>query len=95
MDWKQAEAFLRQVEQSNRQKIAGRQAPLLLLLAGLALIGGFSAVIAMADATIRGTIIFLPTLPIPYLGNAFYFSLGILGIAGGLLGLVRLLREMK
>ena len=95
MDWKQAEAFVQQVERGNRQRIAGRQAPLLLILAGVSVVGGFSTVLAMVDATLDGTIIFLPSLPIPYLGNVVYFSLGILAIAGGLLGVVRLTRDLR
>jgi hypothetical protein len=95
MDWKQAEAFVQQVEQSNHSRIAGRQAPLLLILAGIAVVGGLSTVVAMVAATLEGTIIYLPTLPIPYLGNVVYFSLGVLGIAGGLLGLVRWLRDLR
>ena len=95
MDWKQAEAFVQQVERGNRQRIARRQAPLLLILAGVSVVGGFSTVIAMVDATLDGTIIFLPSLPVPYLGNVAYFSLGILAIAGGLLGVVRLTRDLR
>lgn len=95
MDWKQAEAFVQQVERTQGQRIAGRQAPLLLVLAGVAIIGGLSTVVAMVDATLDGTIIFLPSLPIPYLGNAVYFGLGVLGVGGGLLGLVRLTRDLR
>jgi hypothetical protein len=95
MDWKQAEAFIQQVEQTHRQRIAGRQAPLLLILAGVSIVGGFSTVVAMVDATLDGTIIFLPALPIPYLGNVVYSSLGVLAIAGGLIGAIRLTRDLK
>jgi hypothetical protein len=95
MDWKQAEAFVQEVERTNRQRIAGRQAPLLLILAGVSIVGGFSTVVAMVAATLDGTMIFLPSLPIPYLGNLVYFSLGVLGIAGGLLGAIRLTRDLR
>lgn len=95
MDWKQAEAFVSQVEQSNQQTIARRQAPLLMVLAGIAIVGGFSTILAMADATVRGTAIYLPYLLIPYAGNAVYFGLGVLGVAGGLFGLVTLLRQLR
>ena len=95
MDWRQAEAFVQQVEQSNRQMIAGRQAPLLLILAGIAIIGGLSTAVGTAVATLAGTIMFFPAVPIPYLGNVVYFFLGALGVAGGLLGLVRLLAQLK
>ncbi len=95
MDWKQSQAFVSQVEQSNRKTIAGRQAPLLVFLAAMAIIGGFSTVLAMADASLKGVSVYLPFLPIPYLGNAVYLGLGVLGVAGGLLGLVMLLRQFR
>ncbi|HET7011736.1 MAG TPA: hypothetical protein VFI11_13250 [Anaerolineales bacterium] len=95
MDWKQAEAFVQQVERTQRKRIAGRQAPLLLVLAGMSIVGGFSTVVAMVDAALSGTILFLPGLPIPYLGNVVYFGLGVLAIAGGLLGVWRLTRDMR
>lgn len=66
MDWKQAEAFVGQVEQSNRQRIAGRQAPLLVILAAIGIIGGLSDVIGIAYATMSGSIMFFPGVPIPY-----------------------------
>jgi hypothetical protein len=95
MDWKQAEAFVQQVERTQGQRIAGRQAPLLLILAGIAIVGGFSTVVAMVGATLDGAVIFLPSLPIPYLGNAVYFGLGVLGVGGGLLGLVKLTGDLR
>jgi hypothetical protein len=95
MDWKQAEAFVQQVERTHKQRIAGRQAPLLIVLAVIAVVGGLSTVVAMVDATLQGTSIYLPTLPIPYLGNAAYLGLGVLGVAGGLLGLARWIRDMR
>ena len=95
MDWKQAEAFVQQVERTQGKRIAGRQAPLLLVLAGMSVIGGFSTVVAMVDATLSGSMLFLPGLPIPYLGNVVYFGLGVLAIAGGLLGVWRLTRDMR
>ncbi len=94
MDWKQAEAFVGQVEQANRQRIAGRQAPLLLVLAAIGIIGGLSDAIGIAYATMSGSIMFFPGVPIPYSGNVVYFGLGVLAIGGGLLGAVRLAREL-
>ena len=94
MDWKAAEAFVRQVENSQRQTIATRRAPLILILAGIGILGGLSTIISVGSATLDGRVVPFLFLPIPYLGNAIYFGFGILAVAGGLIGLITVARDI-
>ncbi len=45
MTWQEAEAFVDQVEANHRVQIAGRQAPLMLVIAGTFLIGGIGILV--------------------------------------------------
>ena len=93
MDWKQAEAFVQQVETSQTKAIASRQAPLILALAIVGIIGGLSTLISIGSATAAGQSVPFFFLPLPYVGNVVYLTLGALALAGGLIGILRGLRN--
>ncbi len=87
MDWAEAERFVHQVEINQRPRIAARQRPFLIVLASATILGGLSASVAMVLATLDGWIILFLSFPVPYLGNIVYFSIGVLAMAGGFIGL--------
>ena len=93
MNWADAERFIRQVEVNQGQTIASRQMPLLVVLAVLGILGGLAAAVGMVLATLDGWIILFLNFPVPYLGNIVYFSVGILTLVGGFLGLRSALRR--
>ncbi len=87
MDWTEAQKFLHQVELNQGESIAARRRPLLIVMSLAGVIGGLLAAVGLVIATLDGWIIFFLRLPIPYLGNIFYFSAGVLCFVGGLVGL--------
>jgi hypothetical protein len=87
MDWTEAQRFLHQVEQNQGEAIAARRRPLLVIMSLVAIVGGLLTAGGVVIATLDGWIVFLLQLPIPYLGNVVYFSLGVLAFVGGLVGL--------
>lgn len=87
MDWTEAQRFLHQVELNQGDKIAARRRPLMIVMSLVAIVGGLLAAGGVVIATLDGWIVFLLKLPIPYLGNVVYFSLGVLTFVGGLVGL--------
>lgn len=87
MDWTEAQRFLHQVELNQGDKIAARRRPLLIVMSLAGIIGGLLTAVGLIIATLDGWIIFFLKLPIPYLGNIVYFSVGVLAFVGGLVGL--------
>ncbi len=75
------------MELNQGDKIAARRRPLLIVMSLVGIIGGLLTAVGLVIATLDGWIIFFLKLPIPYLGNIFYFSVGILTFVGGLVGL--------
>ncbi len=87
MNWGQAEKFVYQVAEQHRGKIAARQSPLVALIGVVTVIAGCGIAAFITLATLRGTIIIFLNLPIPYLGNLFYFVAGLAMVAGGIRGM--------
>ncbi len=87
MNWGQAEKFVYQVAQTHRSRIAAKQSPLVTLIGVVTVLFGCGVVTFITLETLRGTIIIFLNLPIPYLGNIFYFILGFAMIAGGIRGM--------
>ncbi len=87
MDWTEAQRFLHQVELNQGDKIAARRRPFLIIMSLVGIVGGLLTAAGLIIATLDGWVVFLLSLPIPYLGNVVYFSLGILAFVGGLVGL--------
>jgi len=94
MNWNQAEKFIRHVETQNKSSIAIKQSPLVTIMGIGMVLAGLAISIWIAVVTLQGVIIFFLSFPIPYLGNIFYFLLGIAMIAGGIGGMWDTLRRI-
>ncbi|MBE9506695.1 MAG: hypothetical protein IMY86_01480 [Chloroflexi bacterium] len=94
LDWGQAKELVEEVKITQSARIARRQSPLLLVLGIGTMIGGVVLSVSVAFGTLSGVIIFLPALPIPYLGNAVLFLTGLAMIAGAAWGLGRLVLDV-
>jgi hypothetical protein len=94
LNWDEARRLVQDVKFHQSSRVARRQSPLLLVVSVGTLIGGLALSGGVAFATLDGFIIFLPSLPIPYLGNLVYFLTGLAMVAGAVIGLYRLIREM-
>lgn len=93
-DWRQATQFVRRVETEHGQRIAMRQSPLIVILGVGTILAGIVITLWVTVETLNGTIIFLLSLPIPYLGNLVYFTTGLGMIAGGCLGLWQTIKAL-
>lgn len=94
MPWAEAEKFVWRIRSEHRSEIAGRQSGLLIGAGLLTTLAGLALSIGILVATLDGWIIFFLRLPVPYLGNAVYFGIGICLTAGGVIGVLRA-REPK
>jgi hypothetical protein len=88
MNWYTAKQFVYEVRANNTGQIARKQAPTLIVMSVVSIIVGAALAIGMAIATLQGWIIFLLTLPIPWLGNVVYFLMGMGMCIGGIAGLL-------
>ena len=87
INWKDAERFIQNVEAENANKIAIKQSPLVTIIGIGTIIAGLTTAIGIVVLTMQGYIIFFLSFPIPYLGNIFYFAVGLAMITGGLRGI--------
>ena len=94
MDWAEATNFLEQVEIEHDRDIALKQSPIIVFLGSIFLIGGLILTVSIAIMTLQGYVIFLLKLPIPYLGNLFYFVIGVALITGSLSGMWSTLKKI-
>ena len=94
MNWTQATDFIRQVEMEHDSEIALKQSPIIVFLGSIFLIGGLILSVSIAIMTLQGYVIFLLKLPIPYLGNLFYFVIGVAMITGSLSGMWSTLKRI-
>jgi hypothetical protein len=92
--WDQTRRFVQKVESENRQAIAARQSPLLILIGVGIILAGLFAVAYYGYRTFTGTIYIFLNMPIPYLGNAVYIGTGLAMMAGGSVGLLRTARSL-
>jgi hypothetical protein len=90
LNWDEAESLLNEIEKNHATEIYSRQRPFYILLGSALALGGLLLSIYMLYASFNGLVFFLLRLPIPYLGNAVFFILGILVFIGGLKGVVRI-----
>jgi hypothetical protein len=87
MNWGEAEKFVKQVEAENRSAIALKQSPLVTFIGVCTIIFGLGLTVWVTFETLQGYIIFFLSFPIPYLGNIFYFLLGLAMTGGGIWGI--------
>jgi len=87
INWGNAEKFVRRVETENRSAIALKQSPLITLIGMGTIILGLALTLWIAIETLQGFIIFFLSFPVPYLGNIFYFLMGLAMIIGGMWGM--------
>ena len=92
--WDQARRFVQRVESENRQAIAARQGPLLILIGAGIIMAGLFLVAYYGYRTLTGTIYIFLNMPIPYFGNAVYIGTGLAMMAGGSVGLLRMARSL-
>lgn len=87
MNWGEAEKFVQRVEAENRSAIALKQSPLVTFIGISTVILGLGLTLWVAFETLQGYIIFFLSFPVPYLGNVFYFLLGLAMTGGGIWGM--------
>jgi len=87
MNWGEAEKFVRRVEVENRRAIVLKQSPLVTFIGVCTIILGLGLTFWVAFETLQGYIIFFLSFPVPYLGNIFYFLLGLAMTGGGIWGI--------
>ena len=92
--WDPAQRFVRKVESENRQTIAARQSPLLVMIGVLIVVGGLALGAYTVIETLAGYAWGLPGMPIPYLGNLTYAGTSLGMIGGGIVGLLRTARTL-
>ena len=95
MNWEQAKLLVAQIEVEHRDKILGGRKVLFIIFAALTTLIGLGVAVGMVVATLQGWIIFFLRLPIPYLGNIAYFTLGFFVMTGGMIGLWRNIKPSK
>jgi len=89
ISWSQAQAAVRRVYKTHRREIARKQAPLFIAIGLVTFIVGTTMTMGAAYATIKGVIIILFALPIPYSGNLLLFGVGLAMMTGSLYGMFR------
>jgi hypothetical protein len=94
MNWTKATDFIQQVESEHDSEIALKQSPMIVFLGSVFLIGGLILSASIAIMTLQGYVIFFLRLPIPYLGNLFYFVIGVAMVFGGLSGMWSTLKRI-
>ncbi len=94
LNWEQAQAFVAQVEQTHRRKIAGGQAPLLIVIGLAIIIAGLFLVTRYTVATLNGAVIFQWPFPIPYLGNVTRIGAGVVMVIAGFAGILKAVWDM-
>lgn len=87
MNWSEAEKFVRQVEVENQSAIARKQSPLITIIGVSTALLGLGLTFWITIVTFQGYIIFFLSFPVPYLGNIFYFAMGLAMTVGGLWGM--------
>ena len=87
--WDQVQRLVQQVEFENRQKVAGSQSPLLVVIGALTIISGLSLAVCVAIFTLKRLSFPLLPIPVPYLGNLIYFVTGLAMMGAGILGVLR------
>ena len=87
MNWGEAEKFVQRVEIEHRSTIARKQSPLITFISTCTIILGLGLTLWVAFETLQGFIIFFLSFPVPYLGNVFYFLLGLAMTGGGISGM--------
>ena len=87
MNWGEAEKFVQRVELENTGAIARKQSPLVSLIGGATTLLGLGLMLWIGIATLQGYIIFFLSFPVPYLGNIFYFFMGLAMTIGGIWGM--------
>lgn len=92
--WADAEAIVNEVEIDHGGKVARRQAPLLLVLAVGAILGGIFLTTRAIIATMNGVMIIVVGGGVPYLGNIAFFVTGIAMILGGGFGIWQTIAAM-
>ncbi len=84
ISWGEAEKFVRQVEIEHQGTIALKQSPVVTLMGLGTIIAGLGLMVWMVLETLRGTIIFFLSFPVPWLGNITYFFTGLAMFAAGI-----------
>ena len=87
MNWGEAEKFMRRVETEHGGAIARKQSPLITFIGIITMLLGLGLTLWMIVATVQGYIIFFLSFPVPYLGNIFYFFMGLAMMIGGAWGM--------
>lgn len=93
LDWNEAERVIADIELYHAFEIQAGQRFLKLLLGSLITLAGLALSGYVALEAVRGTVIQIADLKLPYPDMLQYFVLGLLMASGGILGIVRLLRE--
>ena len=93
MKWGEAERFVEHIRAVHYEDIKGQRKPLLVGLAGAAILAGALINVIILLATLRGIFFFYYIVPVPFLGNAAGFLVGAGMMLGGVMGLLRMYEE--
>ncbi len=93
LKWQEAEELVEEIEASHTTDITRRRLGMVFILGIAAIIGGAALAISIVVATLDGWVFVFVHLPIPYLGNIFLITLGVLLALGGAIGLVQLRKK--
>ena len=93
MKWRDAEALVEEIERDFSLEIHQRQKPFLILLGSTIALGGLILSAFMVYETLTGMIIFVGMIPVPYLGNLIFFTLGAGMLIGGTRGVIKTIRD--
>jgi hypothetical protein len=92
LPWEDAELLVSRIENEYAWEINTRQKPFFILLGSTIALSGLLLSVYMVFASLKGLMILSFRLPIPYLGNAIFFTLRILALIGGTSGVLRIIR---
>ena len=93
LPWEDAELLVTRIEMDYAREINSRQKPFFILLGSSIALAGLLLSVYMVFTSLNGLMMLFFRLPIPYLGNAVFFALGILALIGGTRGVFRILQN--
>ena len=88
--WDKAEELVRRIEMEDQEQISSRQKPLLAGVNLLMAVGGLVIALAMVYLAAAGLVIIWLRAPIPYLGNAIFFFIGMGMAIRGIVGFIKI-----
>jgi hypothetical protein len=92
--WEQAQRFVQKVEAEHRQEITAGTVPLLVMIGVVTIVAGLALGAYAIFYTMNGRALYVPGVPVPFLGNVTYGVTGVGMVLGGIVGILRSLRQL-